>query len=126
VKRLWICAVVLALGVAALPAKTGKRKRPRGGFQATAYSQKGATATGARARKGIVAADPRVLPKGSVVEVKGAGSLSGRYKVADTGSSVKGKKVDIFVPNPQKARQFGRKKVQVKVLKRGSSKESPD
>jgi 3D (Asp-Asp-Asp) domain-containing protein len=124
--RVWICAVVLALGVVVLPAKTRKHKTPRRSFQATAYSLKGATASGTRARKGVVAADPRVLPKGSVVEVKGAGRYSGRYKVADTGPGVKGHKVDIYVPNEQKARQFGRKKVRVKVLKRGAAKESPD
>jgi 3D (Asp-Asp-Asp) domain-containing protein len=126
VTRLWICAVVLVLGAVVLPGQTRKHKTPRRSFQATAYSLKGATATGTRARKGVVAADPRLLPHGSVVEVKGAGRYSGRYKVADAGPGVKGHKVDIFVPNQQKARQFGRKKVRVKVLKRGNSKESPD
>jgi 3D (Asp-Asp-Asp) domain-containing protein len=72
----------------------------------------------------VVAADPRLLPKDSVVEVKGAGAYSGRYKVADTGGSVKGRKIDIYVPNRKKAKNFGRKKVQVKVVKRGE--EEPD
>jgi 3D (Asp-Asp-Asp) domain-containing protein len=112
-------AVALVLWCAPSGAKTAGRQAHRG-FQATAYSKKGVTETGARARRGGVAADPRVLPKGSVVEVKGAGRYSGKYKVADTGSRVKGHKIDIYVPNHGQAKQFGRKKVKVKVVKRGA------
>jgi 3D (Asp-Asp-Asp) domain-containing protein len=102
---------------AASEAKTAAGQRHRH-FEATAYSKKGKTGTGTRTRRGVVAADPRVLPPGSVVDVKGAGRYSGRYKVADTG--VKGRKIDVYVPSRQTAKQFGRKKVQVKVVKRGS------
>jgi 3D (Asp-Asp-Asp) domain-containing protein len=123
VKSLSICAVALILCCGLQGAKPKPAPRHHS-FQATAYSQKGKTTTGTRARRGVVAADPRVLPKGSIVDVKGAGRYSGRYKVADTGSSVKGRKIDIYVPERQKAKQFGRKKVQVKVVKRGD--EEPD
>src|SRR5262249_44840973 len=38
-------------------------------FQATAYSDKGRTASGARSHPGIVAADPAVLPIGSRIRI---------------------------------------------------------
>ena len=106
----------MAVALASLPAAAAVTK-PHQRFHATAYSMKGRTASGTRARRGMVAADPRVLPKGSTVEVKGAGRYSGRYKVTDTGSGVKGHKIDIYVPNAKNARQFGQKNVRVKVVK---------
>jgi 3D (Asp-Asp-Asp) domain-containing protein len=111
-----LCAVVVALGCVPSVAAVSKRQANQR-FHATAYSTKGRTATGTHARRGTIAADPRLLPKGSVVEVKGAGRYSGRYKVTDTGGSIKGRKIDIYVPNAANARQFGRKKVEVKVVK---------
>jgi len=121
VKALWICvAVALLLRPAASDAKAAAATRQQHRrFEATAYSRKGKTATGSGTRRGVVAADPKVLPPGSVVHVKGAGPYSGKYKVADTGGSLKGHKIDIYVPNEKNARKFGRKQVQVKVVKRG-------
>jgi 3D (Asp-Asp-Asp) domain-containing protein len=123
--RMLICVVALGLCCSAT-SRRAKKAAHRRSYEATAYSKKGPTSAGTRTRRGVVAADPRVLPKGSVVEVKGAGRYSGKYKVGDTGSSVKGHKIDIYVPNQGKAKQFGRKKVQVKVLKRAARNESPD
>src|SRR5690242_171338 len=68
-------------------------------FIATAYSQRGQTASGAMTRVGLVAADPSVLPLGSVIQVRGAGPYSGNYTVADTGALVKGRHIDIFIPS---------------------------
>jgi|GEM_PF-1737001 len=87
-------------------------------FTATAYSIKGVTATGIRARHGIIAADPRVLPIGSVVRIH-AGKYSGIYTVLDTGASVKGRKIDVHFPEVKDAREFGRRKVKVQVLRYG-------
>jgi 3D (Asp-Asp-Asp) domain-containing protein len=87
-------------------------------MRATAYSQRGRTATGAKPHRGIVAADPRVLPAGSRVQIKNAGRYSGTYKVGDTGGSVRGRKIDIYTPSPQAARRFGARDVQVKVVKK--------
>ena len=83
-------------------------------FRATAYCLKGRTATGGSVRRGIIAADPRVLPLGSRIML-GAGSYSGTYTVADTGGAVKGNKLDIWVPSCSEARNFGRRTVSVKV-----------
>lgn len=90
-------------------------------FQATAYALKGRTRSGANVRRGVVAADPRVLPLGSVVQIK-AGKYTGVYTVHDTGGRIKGNIIDVWVPNNHEARQFGRRKIQLQVLKMGASK----
>ncbi len=86
-------------------------------FHATAYCLKGRTASGETVRQGFVAADPRVLPLGTLVHIQ-AGRYTGVYKVADTGGLIKGRKIDIYVPSYQEAKLFGRQKIQVKVLGR--------
>ncbi len=88
-------------------------------FRATAYCLKGRTATGGSVRRGIVAADPRVLPLGSRIQLS-AGSYSGTYTVADTGGAVKGRKLDIWVPSCVEAVRFGRRNVMVNRLGRKS------
>lgn len=84
----------------------------RGAFSASAYCFSGRTATGQGVRRGIIAADPRVLKMGSKVVID-AGPWSGIYTVADTGGGIKGKKIDIWVPSCSEARRFGRRTVQV-------------
>src|SRR5262245_41912325 len=87
-------------------------------FTATAYTIEGRTATGERAREGIVAADPDVLPLGSRIRVHGAGQYSGEYVVKDTGKKVQGRTIDIYVRDDAEAKRFGRKRVKVEVLSR--------
>jgi 3D (Asp-Asp-Asp) domain-containing protein len=82
---------------------------------ATAYCQAGRTATGDRTRPGIVAADPRVLPLGTVVRIIGT-EYRGSYKVLDVGSAVKGRTIDIFMPSCRDAKRFGRQRVHLEVL----------
>jgi 3D (Asp-Asp-Asp) domain-containing protein len=84
---------------------------------ATAYCQKGVTASGAQTRPGIVAADPRVLPLGTAIRVQDPTHVySGTYLVMDSGSEVKGREIDIFMPSCREARRFGRQRVDVQVL----------
>jgi 3D (Asp-Asp-Asp) domain-containing protein len=89
-------------------------------FEATAYCITGTTASGMQTRPGIVAADPALLPIGSRIRVDGAGSYSGEYTVADTGPAVRGREIDIFIPDLDAAKRFGRRRVQVRILERGS------
>ena len=84
----------------------------RGAFSATAYCFSGRTAMGHPVRRGLIAADPRVLKLGSRVYVS-AGAWSGTYLVSDTGGAIKGKKIDIWVPGCSEARRFGRRSVQI-------------
>lgn len=87
-------------------------------FEATAYSVTGTTASGMQTRRGIVAADPTVLPMGSRIRVHGAGAYSGVYTVTDTGPGVKGREIDIFIPDGAEAKRFGRRRVHVEILER--------
>jgi 3D (Asp-Asp-Asp) domain-containing protein len=85
---------------------------------ATAYCQHGTTQSGTRARTGIVAADPRVLPVGTVLRIID-GALSGIYTVMDTGAAVKGRRIDIFIPDCASAQRFGEKSVRLRILRLG-------
>jgi 3D (Asp-Asp-Asp) domain-containing protein len=84
----------------------------RGAFSATAYCFSGRTAMGHGVRRGLIAADPRVLKLGSKVVIN-AGAWSGTYLVSDTGGAIKGKRIDIWVPSCSEARKFGRRTVQI-------------
>lgn len=84
-------------------------------FRATAYCLRGRTATGGSVRRGIVAADRRVLPLGTRIQIS-AGSYSGTYTVADTGGAVRGRILDIWVPSCAEAVRFGRRTVMVSVV----------
>lgn len=102
------------VGTAPSPPEAGQR------FTATAYSVEGTTASGAHARPGVVAADPKVIPLGSRIRVSDAGPYSGEYDVADTGRAVDGREIDIYLVNDAEAKKFGRRRVQVEILQRGS------
>jgi len=99
---------------AAAPAAEAAKSNARA-FRATAYCLKGRTASGKRVRRGLIAADPRVLPLGTKVELT-AGKYTGEYLVADTGGKVKGRKIDIWVPNCSEARKWGNRKVKLTVM----------
>ncbi len=86
-------------------------------FRATAYCLQGRTAIGGGVRRGIVAADPRILPLGTRIQVS-AGAYSGTYTVADTGGAIKGRILDIWVPSCSEAVRFGRRAILVNVVGR--------
>ena len=92
-------------------------------YVATAYSLRGRTASGRMVSKGLIAADPRHLPLGSRVRLE-AGAYSGEYLVADTGSMVRGKRIDIWTPTSREAMHFGRRVVKLTVLSLGGRKKS--
>jgi 3D (Asp-Asp-Asp) domain-containing protein len=91
---------------------------PPTNYVATAYSLRGRTASGRPVAKGLIAADPRHLPLGSRVRLQ-AGSYSGEYLVADTGSLVRGRRIDIWTPTSREAMRFGRRTVKLTVLSLG-------
>ncbi len=87
-------------------------------FHATAYCVSGVTRTGVMAAPGHVAADPRVIPLGSMIYVDSP-LMGGIYQVRDTGELVKGKIIDIFIPSYERCVEFGRRMVKVKILRYG-------
>lgn len=88
------------------------RSTASGKFTATAYCLRGKTAMGHSVRRGLIAADPRVLRLGSKVNL-GAGAYSGEYLVSDTGGRIKGRKIDIWMASCSEARRFGRRTVTI-------------
>ena len=91
---------------------------PPASYLATAYSLRGRTASGQMVSKGIIAADPRFLPLGSRVRLE-AGTYSGEYVVADTGTMVRGRRIDIWTPTSREAMRFGKRLVRLTVLSLG-------
>jgi 3D (Asp-Asp-Asp) domain-containing protein len=87
-------------------------------FTATAYTGGGITATGTEARVGAVAVDPKVIPLGSLLYiVSDDGYCVYGYCVAeDTGSLIKGKRVDLYMDTYTEAINFGCRTVTVYVL----------
>lgn len=88
---------------------------PTTNYVATAYSLRGRTASGKMVSKGLIAADPRVLPLGSRVRLEVPG-YHGEYLVADTGGMIKGRRIDIWIPTSKEAMRFGRRTVKLTVL----------
>ena len=87
-------------------------------FAVTAYSL-GCDAPGPLTKAGThpvsgftVAADPRVLPIGSIVHVDGLG----QRMVHDVGSGVRGRTLDLYVSTCREARAWGRQRRRVTVL----------
>ena len=89
-------------------------------FHATAYCKGTTTASGTTVRTGIAAADPLLLPVGSVIQVD---SLSPRYNgiytVMDTGPAVQGRESDIYMWNCNEALACGRRSIAINVLRLG-------
>jgi 3D (Asp-Asp-Asp) domain-containing protein len=95
--------------------ETARPVGPTAQYVATAYSLRGKTASGRMVSRGLIAADPRVLPLGSRVRLEHPG-YSGEYLVADTGGLIKGRRIDIWIPTTREAMRFGRRTVKLTVL----------
>lgn len=101
---------MVATAYEAGPRSTGKRPGDKG------Y---GITASGARAKRGTVAVDPRVIPLGTKLYVKSLtlGVPDYGFAIAqDTGGAIKGNKIDLFMDTVWECLQFGRRPVMVYIL----------
>ena len=93
---------------------------PRLAFTATAYCKGETTASGAGVRTGIAAADPALLPVGSVIRVDTPDSRhDGIWTVMDTGPAVQGRTIDLYMWSCHDALKFGRRSVHVNVMRLG-------
>lgn len=72
----------------------------------------GITRMGIPVRPGIIAVDPSVIPLGTRVYVEGYGLAL----AADTGSAIKGNRIDLYMETHQEALRFGRRKVKLYIL----------
>ncbi|WP_238653343.1 3D domain-containing protein [Paenibacillus piscarius] len=98
------------------------------GYESTgktaSHPEYGITYSGVKVRRdknavSTIAADPKVLPLGSILYIPGYGYGI----VADTGSAIKGRKIDLyFSTTKQVYKEWGKKSVVVQVIKRGNGK----
>jgi 3D (Asp-Asp-Asp) domain-containing protein len=95
--------------VEAAEAQTGTGYRLR--VDAVAYHLPGRTALGIPVRRGVVAVDPRLIPLGTKLHVPGYGPGI----AADVGHAIKGRIIDLWMPNDAAARSWGRRTVVITV-----------
>ncbi len=78
----------------------------------------GITYTGIKAKRGIVAVDPKVIPLGTRLYVQGVGDTPdyGFALAADIGSAVKGDIIDLYLDTREEVLKWGCKKVKVYIL----------
>jgi 3D (Asp-Asp-Asp) domain-containing protein len=89
-------------------------------FSATAYCKGIVTASGVPVQSGIAAADPQLLPVGTVVEIESLPQkYNGIYTIMDTGPAVQGRLVDVYMWSCNEALQFGRRPIRLTVLRLG-------
>jgi len=90
-------------------------------MHATAYTaapsenggnRSGRTAIGLKIGHGVVAVDPRVIPLGTRLFIEGYGHAV----AADTGSAIKGQRIDLGVDTRRESNRIGRRKVKVHIL----------
>jgi hypothetical protein len=71
-------------------------------------------------RTGIAAADPTLLPVGTVVRIDTPDpKLDGIWTIMDTGPAVQGRVVDLYLWSCHEALRFGRRPIQLEVLRLG-------
>ena len=115
---------ILDSTTAALQSMIGHFGQPTPGsrlmFQATAYCKGTTTASGVSVRTGIAAADPQLLPVGSVLNLAvGDNRYNGVYTVMDTGPKVQGRLLDLYIWSCHEALRFGRRDVEITILRLG-------
>lgn len=76
---------------------------------ATAYSLHGGTASGLPTGPGVVAVDPTVIPLGTRMYIPGYGPGI----AADTGTAIKGLRIDLWFPLLSQAEHWGRRTVTI-------------
>lgn len=86
------------------------------------HPQYGITYSGVKVRRDVfstIAADRSVFPIGTVLHIPGYGY----GVVADTGSAIRGKKIDLFFETPDQVfDEWGKRKVKVRVIRMGDGK----
>ena len=93
-KRNWLLRPVIASGSA-----KGQKKKV------------GVTACGTKAKPGTIAADTAKYPFGTIMYVRGYGY----GRVEDRGGAIKGEHIDLFFKSHEKALQWGRQEMPVRV-----------
>lgn len=82
--------------------------------EATAYAGDTITSTGTVPKWGTIAVDPTVIPYGTKVYIPKFDMV---FTAEDTGSAIKGNKIDIFMNSEAECVKFGRQNIEIKILK---------
>jgi 3D (Asp-Asp-Asp) domain-containing protein len=89
-------------------------------FSATAYCKGTTTASGVAVKNGVAAADPDLLPGGTVIHIDSLPTrYNGVYTILDTGPKVQGRHIDLYLWSCHEALDFGRRMVRLTVLRLG-------
>jgi 3D (Asp-Asp-Asp) domain-containing protein len=87
------------------PESTGKRPGDEG------Y---GITTSGNRVKEGLTVSCPQELALGTVIDIEGVGSR----ECQDRGSAIKGKRLDLYIADLDRALEFGRRTLKVRIIAR--------
>ncbi|WP_051236117.1 3D domain-containing protein [Paenibacillus pinihumi] len=102
-------------------------------FEATAYTANcrgcsGITKSGVDVRKTtehggrtVIAVDPRVIPLGSAVEIRLDDGTIIEGTAEDVGGAIKGARIDILHGSRSAAIEFGRQKVELRIINKNKS-----
>ena len=82
--------------------------------ESSAYCTGTITSTGTKPRWGVIAVDPNVIPYGTKVYIPQFNQV---FVAEDTGSAIKGNKIDIFMNSKSEALNWGRRNIDIYVLK---------
>jgi 3D (Asp-Asp-Asp) domain-containing protein len=89
-------------------------------FTATAYCKGAVTSSGVNVQNGVTAADPALLPAGSLIQLDFTEDrYDGIYTVLDTGPEIQGREIDVYMWSCIEAQQFGRRPVRMTVMRLG-------
>ena len=80
---------------------------------ATAYAGDTITSTGTTPKWGTIAVDPKVIPYGTKIYIPKFDKV---FIAEDTGSAIKGNKIDIFMDTEEHCNKWGVKKIDIYVL----------
>ncbi len=126
IPRLWVVVTAMLIITAcagrmrpaSVPQSPQAATSRRMTFIATAYCRGTTTAAGTPVSNGVAAADPAVLPLGTVIQITGVPAPYDRlYRVLDTGPKIQGQHVDLYMVNCSEARRFGRRTVSVMIVR---------
>jgi resuscitation-promoting factor RpfB len=87
----------------------GARGALLGSFQVRCHTGKGITASGRPSSRETVSVDPRVVPLGTRLVIDKVGTRL----AADTGRSIRGRRLDIWEPSAATCTRFGRRQLRV-------------
>lgn len=92
-------------------------------YVVTAYSvgdnytpDHGITASGERVEAGVTVACPKELPFGTRVDIENVGVRT----CTDRGGAIKGKRLDVYIPEIEEALKFGKRELNVSIIEKGA------